>query len=100
MLLQLPASVVTLLGALARVRAATEDLCGCGFLERMIERFYTASRTNPLNDLKVWGECALFFGRIARGGKNVKGCVSFLLCCCFSCLFVHFHTVSPNLIFC
>ena len=73
MLLQLPASVVTLLAALARVRIATEDLCGCGFLERMIERFYTASITNPENDLKVWGECALFFGRIARGGKNVKG---------------------------
>ena len=73
MLLQLPASVVTLLGALARVRLATEDLCGCGFLERMIERFYTASITNPENDLKVWGECALFFGRVARGGKNVKG---------------------------
>jgi hypothetical protein len=33
MLLQLPASVVTLLAALARVRAAAEDLCGCGFLE-------------------------------------------------------------------
>ena len=73
MLLQLPASVVTLLAALARVRKATEDLCGCGFLERMIERFYTASATNPENDLKVWGECALFFGRVARGGKNVKG---------------------------
>jgi hypothetical protein len=39
----------------------------------MIERFYTASTANPENDLKVWGECALFFGRIARGGKNVKG---------------------------
>lgn len=73
MLLQLPASVITLLAALARVRVATEDLCGCGFLERMIARFFTASRDRPENDLKCWGEVALFFGRIARGGKNVKG---------------------------
>ena len=73
MLLQLPASVITLLAALARVRVATEDLCGCGFLERMIARFFTASIGRPENDLKVWGEVALFFARIARGGKNVKG---------------------------
>jgi hypothetical protein len=72
LLRMLPPTVFTLLAALGRSREATQDMCAYGFLERCIERFFTLTH-HPGVDLKSWGEIALFFARLSRGGKNVKG---------------------------
>ena len=72
LLRMLPPTIYTLLSALARSKAATQDMCAYGFLERCIERFFTLTH-HPDVDIMTWGEVALFFGRLSRGGKNVKG---------------------------
>eukprot|EP00505_MAST-04D_sp_SCG-Rhode-Island_P002799 Stramenopile-MAST_4_protein_2799 len=72
LLRMLPPTIYTLLASLARSRNATEDMCAYGFLERAIERFFTLTSYHHV-DLKSWGEIALFFARLSRGGKNVKG---------------------------
>ena len=72
LLRMLPPTIYTLLSAFARSRSATQDMCAYGFLERCIERFFTLTKF-PSIDVMTWGEIALFFGRVSRGGKNVKG---------------------------